>query len=122
MNTKLIIVEGLPGFGKSTTARLIKDILSEDNREVELVLEGNLDHPADYDGVSCFTKDEFDKILSISGSFREVFLDRVMEKDHHYLLPYRKIKNEFGDQFSDELFNEIFKKDIYMTLRNIRKH
>ncbi|GIN72794.1 hypothetical protein J14TS2_32690 [Bacillus sp. J14TS2] len=113
MNTKLIIVEGLPGFGKSTTAELIKGILSENNKEVELVLEGNLDHPADYDGVAWFTKDEFDKILSISGSFREVFLHRVIEKDQHYFLPYSKIKNEFGDQFPDELLNEIFKKDIY---------
>lgn len=113
MNTKLIIVEGLPGFGKSTTAQLINDILSQNKIEVELFLEGNLNHPADYDGVSCFNKFEFDRLLFNSGDFKEVLLKRVLKKGSNYLLPYRKIKNEFGDQFSDELFNDISRNDIY---------
>ncbi|ACK88321.1 MULTISPECIES: hypothetical protein [Bacillus] len=113
MNTKLIIVEGLPGFGKSTTAQLINDILSQNKIEVELFLEGNLNHPADYDSVSCFNKFEFDRLLSNSGDFKEVLLKRVLKKGSNYLLPYRKIKNEFGDQFSDELFNDISRNDIY---------
>lgn len=113
MNTKLIIVEGLPGFGKSTTAQLINDILSQNKIEVELFLEGNLNHPADYDSVSCFNKFEFDRLLSNSGDFKEVLLKRVLKKRSNYLLPYRKIKNEFGDQFSDGLFNDISRNDIY---------
>ncbi|MGQ7874918.1 hypothetical protein [Bacillus sp. 1A] len=113
MNTKLIIVEGLPGFEKSTTAKLINEILSQNKSEVELFLEGNLNHPADYDGVSCFNKFEFDRLLYNSGDFKEVLLKRVLKKGSNYLLPYRKIKNEFGDQFSDELFHDIFKNDIY---------
>ncbi|MGM1712383.1 hypothetical protein [Bacillus cereus group sp. BceL180] len=113
MNTKLIKVEGLPGFGKSTTAKLINEILSQNKIEVELFLEGNLNHPADYDGVSCFNKFEFDRLVSNSGDFKEVLLKRVLKKGSNYLLPYRKIKNEFGDQFSDELCNDIFKNDIY---------
>lgn len=113
MNTKLIIVEGLPGFGKSTTAKLINEILSQNKIEVELFLEGNLNHPADYDGVSCFNKFEFNRLLSNSEDFKEVLLKRVLKKGSNYLLPYRKIKNDFGDQFSDELFNDILKNDIY---------
>ncbi|HFK1546548.1 hypothetical protein ABEX39_13345 [Bacillus albus] len=113
MNTKLIIVEGLPGFGKSTTAKLINEILSQNKIEVELFLEGNLNHPADYDGVSYFNKFEFNRLLSDSGDFKEVLLKRALKKGSNYLLPYRKIKNDFGDQFSDELFNDILKNDIY---------
>ncbi|AYV69017.1 hypothetical protein C2I06_20365 [Niallia circulans] len=113
MNTKLLIVEGLIGFGKSTTANLLYDILTEKNIEVELFLEGNLDHPADYDGVSCFTRKEFDLILKKSGNLEKIFKDKVMKKGENYLLPYRKIKNEHGQEFSDELLNMVFKNDLY---------
>ncbi|WP_062050405.1 hypothetical protein [Bacillus sp. JCM 19034] len=113
MKTKLLIVEGLPGFGKSTTANLLYDILTEKNIEVELFLEGNLDHPADYDGVSCFTKNELDEILLKSGNLENVFRDKVTKKGENYLLPYRKIKNEYGLGFSDELLNLVLKNDIY---------
>jgi hypothetical protein len=113
METKLIIVEGLPGFGKTTTANLIYDILTENNINVELFLEGDLDHPADYDGVSCFNKNEFEGLLSRSGVFKEVFIDRVIKRENNYLLPYRKIKNEYGSKLSDQLLNTISKNDIY---------
>ncbi|RTR26750.1 hypothetical protein EKG37_20815 [Robertmurraya yapensis] len=113
MKTKLLIVEGLPGFGKSTTAKLLNEILTENNIEVELFLEGNLDHPADYDGVSCFNEFEFDQLLSNSGSFKELFLERGIKKGSNHFLPYIKIKNEFGNQLSDELFTTISKNDIY---------
>lgn len=42
MNTKLIIIEGLPGFGKSTPAQLTHDILAEMNKEVQLFKEGDV--------------------------------------------------------------------------------
>lgn len=113
MNTKLIIVEGLPGFGKSTTANLVNEILTQNNIEAELFLEGNLDHPADYDGVACFNEIEFEQLLSNSGNFKEVLLNRVKTKGSNYLLPYIKIKDEYGDQFSDELFHLIMKNDVY---------
>lgn len=113
MNAKLIIVEGLPGFGKSTTANLLYDILIEKNIDVALYLEGNLDHPADYDGVSCFNKSEFDSLLVDSGNFKEVINDSVRKSGNNYFLPYRKIKNEYGSNFPDSLLNTIFKNDIY---------
>jgi len=113
LNTKLIIVEGLPGFGKSTTASILNDILIEKNILSELILEGNLDHPADYDGVAYFTIKEFESLLVNSGHFKEVFLEKVTIMGSNYLLPYKKIKNEYGANFPDKLFNMIIKNDIY---------
>lgn len=108
MNTKLIIVEGLPGFGKSTTANIIYDILTGNNINAELFLEGNLDYPADYDGVSCFNKNELERLLSNSGEFKEILINRVIKKGNHYLLPYQKIKIEYGEKFSEQLLSTIF--------------
>lgn len=48
MKTNLIIVEGLPGSGKSTTASMIAGLLKEKNKKVCCVDEGVQEHPADY--------------------------------------------------------------------------
>ncbi|MBP3951679.1 hypothetical protein [Bacillus suaedae] len=113
MNTKLIIVEGLPGFGKSTTAKLLYDILNENNIDVELYLEGNLDHPADYEGVACLNEDEFESFLVNSGHLGEVFNEQVMKTGNNYLLPYQKIRNENSANIPDSLLNSIAQNDIY---------
>lgn len=113
MRTKLILVEGLPGSGKSTTANFIYDILKANQIDVEIFTEGNLDHPADYEGVACFTKDEFDQMLLETDSveWKEVFTRQARFNGTHYLLPYRKIQNEYG--LSDDSLGAMFKKDIY---------
>lgn len=113
MKTKLILVEGLPGSGKSTTAKLIHELLTENQVPAELYMEGNLDHPADYEGVAYFTEEEFEELLKKSGSLSKVFQDRVTVKRGRHLLPYMKIKNELGSGFPDELLAAISKKDVY---------
>lgn len=48
MKTNLIIVEGLPGSGKSTTAAMIAEELVKKGKRVLCVDEGVQEHPADY--------------------------------------------------------------------------
>ena len=48
MKTKLIIVEGLPGSGKSTMAKKIADTLAGNGEKVLCADEGVSEHPADY--------------------------------------------------------------------------
>lgn len=48
MKTNLIIVEGLPGSGKSTTAAMIAEVLHKKGKQVVCVDEGAREHPADY--------------------------------------------------------------------------
>ncbi|WP_291569267.1 zeta toxin family protein [Clostridium sp. UBA4548] len=46
MENKLILVEGIPGAGKTTTARIIKERLISEGKNVILYEEG-MSHPAD---------------------------------------------------------------------------
>lgn len=48
IKTNLIIIEGIPGSGKSTTAMMIADELKKKGKKVVCVDEGAADHPADY--------------------------------------------------------------------------
>ncbi|MCV4234528.1 hypothetical protein OHJ21_25495 [Virgibacillus sp. LDC1] len=113
MKTKLIMVEGLPGFGKSTTSRMIYDILTERNIEARLVMEGDVDHPADYEGTACLAEEEFGRLLQAAGSFKEIWIERAAKKGSWYLLPYQKLKNEYGTSFPDDLYHSLSRQDIY---------
>lgn len=113
MRSKLVLIEGLPGFGKTTTAQLVHEILTEMNIKSQLFLEGNLEHPADYDGVACFKKYEFDQLLSTHENFRDLLSNRMIKQGNNYFLEYRKIKNEYGSSFPDELLHAVVKNDVY---------
>lgn len=113
MTTKLIIVEGLPGSGKSTTAQQVCDILKAKGIDTELYTEGNFNHPADFDGVAYFNSEEFKALEKIHSESNEI-LNKIKIKHHTgYLIPYRKVVEEQQITFENELFNDIIKNDIY---------
>ncbi|CAM3803538.1 hypothetical protein [Marinicrinis lubricantis] len=112
MRSKLILIEGLPGFGKSTTAQIVNQLLAEHKVDTRLFLEGDLQHPADYDGVACLTKEQFEAAFSDS-SFYQLFLEYSIQKGDELLVPYRKICDEHQIDLSDEVFQTIFQQDIY---------
>ncbi|WP_047982901.1 P-loop NTPase family protein [Ornithinibacillus californiensis] len=113
MKTKLILIEGLPGFGKSTTAKLVYDSLVEMNVDAELYLEGDLNHPADYDSVACFTKEEYERLLLQHGDLENTIKNHITVKDGEYLLPYGKMKYDSGIVLPDALLTSVFERDIY---------
>ncbi|MDT0160983.1 hypothetical protein [Bacillus sp. AG4(2022)] len=113
MKTKLILVEGLPGFGKSTTARYTKEILDEAGLETRLFLEGNLDHPADYDGVAYAAEAEMEKLLKEAGGQGELIKQYTIKKNGYYLVLYEKMKRKYPDAFPEGLLDPIIRTDIY---------
>ncbi|MEK4008819.1 hypothetical protein [Paenibacillus sp. FSL H3-0333] len=113
MQPKLILIEGLPGFGKSTTAQLIYDILAESGTKAQLFLEGNLDHPADYDGVACLTEAEYDELLGMWADSRYILSPRTTVHNSHYLVEYRKILNEHSSRVPKEGTDIFARNDVY---------
>jgi hypothetical protein len=59
---KLILVEGIPGSGKSTTARKIETLLKGRGVQVRCFNEGDL-HPCDLAWHSCVPVTEYEKLL-----------------------------------------------------------
>jgi energy-coupling factor transporter ATP-binding protein EcfA2 len=114
INTKLILIEGLPGSGKSTTAKMANDILKEWNIETRLYLEGNVEHPADYEGGSYFTKTEFSELLEQYSDDKPVLLKHAIERCNGFVLPQYKLKQDISEAtVPDSFWNHIWNHDIY---------
>ncbi|WP_368915487.1 hypothetical protein [Exiguobacterium acetylicum] len=83
MNKRLFLTEGLPGSGKTTTAEALTRLLQEQQINTRLHIEGDLNHPADYESVAYLTMDEWTDFQSKYASlevlrFAEVFNDYVL--------------------------------------------
>ena len=121
MQTRLILIEGLPSSGKSTTAEMVKTILDEQDIENELYLEGNLDHPADYDRVAYFNEDEYEELIENHSEKAEFIKKITDQKDSGYFISYYKRLKEYEDEFPEELFKEIAANDIYELPLDLNK-
>lgn len=83
MKAKLYLMEGLPGSGKTTTAEALTRLLQKEQINTRLHIEGDLNHPADYESVAYLTMDKWTDFQSKYVSldvlrFTEVFNDYVL--------------------------------------------
>jgi adenylate kinase family enzyme len=114
INTKLILVEGLPGSGKTTTAAITNDLLKEWNVDTKLFLEGNAEHPADYEGGSYFSKTEFAQLLEQYIDVQAIFVKHAIERCDGYVLPQYKLKQDLAETtVPDSFWDHIWNHDIY---------
>ncbi|WP_294750698.1 hypothetical protein [uncultured Exiguobacterium sp.] len=107
--TRLFIVEGLPGSGKTTTAEALTHLLQEQQPDTRLHIEGDLNHPADYESVAYLKMDEWTDFQSKYASldvlrFAEVFNDYV-------LISYRQWQSEIDVPEAVLVFLQV--RDIY---------
>jgi adenylate kinase family enzyme len=111
--TKLVMVEGIPGSGKSTLSRYIHDILKMHKIESELFLEGNLLHPADYESVACMPNQMLDRLRSI---YSDVFhyIDPFITLDgNDSIIAYALAQQTAQNAIPSSLYEEIRRYDIY---------
>ncbi|MGO4345233.1 hypothetical protein AB4Z45_07005 [Paenibacillus sp. MCAF9] len=108
-NTKLILVEGLPGSGKTSTARFVKQLLDEQNITNRLFLEGDLEHPADYDSAAYFTQEQYKQILQKYTEQQQLIIKHSEAKADGYIVYYGKLLKE-TDSINSEYFGDY---DVY---------
>lgn len=122
MNSRLILVEGIPGVGKTTTARKIKAKLIEEGKDVILYEEG-MSHPADMAWNACLKEEEYNDFIKKCSKMWEVskksiskeeLISRIQRQtrieDNNVILAYTKI--DFPEDCYWSLIGDVASKEI----------
>ncbi len=110
---KLILVEGIPGSGKTTLAQSIQGWLSDWGLQPALYLEGNLDHPADYESVACLDETQYSHLISQFPNYQLTLQHYARKINSNVLIGYRKLHAEGNGQIPELLIQDLAKYEIY---------
>lgn len=106
--TKLVIVEGIPGAGKTSTAHWIHAWLNLNGFEARLHLEGDLDHPADFESTACLTDAEFNHLLDEFPAWSETLSGLAQPREQNVFVGYRKVNG-----LPEGLFQALARREVY---------
>lgn len=110
--TKLILIEGLPGSGKTTTAQFVAEWLGEHGVETAVFLEGNLDHPADFESIACLDAAEYAALKAQFPTEAEFLANQVICEGEDYFFRYHYLQKDHP-RLSALLLTELARYEIY---------
>jgi len=110
-NSRLVIIEGIPGSGKSTLAGSVADKLDKGEFPVQLFLEGDVNHPVDFESVAMFTAGEFDRLSRDFPGFKSASKPFIAAWNDLILLEYGRMLAE--SEIQEDVLSEIHSHDVY---------
>lgn len=105
MKNRLILVEGIPGSGKSTISTKIRDYLVSKGLDVVLYNEGDL-HPTDMAWNALLSKEEYNNVIKYNKEYEDVIKKNSSFEDDYIIVAYTKLglsqdENELMKMFED---------------------
>lgn len=110
--SKLILVEGLCGAGKSTLAERLHLYLAQQGVSSSFYDEGASGHPVSLNGHAFFRQKEFEDLLRRYPNTADAIRSRVIQDGSSYLLPYREVTAFNG---SESLAAELKSRELCWT-------
>lgn len=109
MKNRLILVEGIPGSGKTTISKKIKNHLISKGLEVLLYNEGDM-HPADMAWNALLNKDEYNNIIDEYKTHEKIIKENSIFEDDYVILAYTKLGFH---RKQNKLMNFLEEREIY---------
>lgn len=107
MKTKLIMVEGIPGSGKTTFAGKIAELLKGQGQAVNLYLEG-MAHPADLAWTARLSGDAFQALLAQYKDQQEQMQEQTRWEGEFALISYTQLH-----EMPPEFYEEMSRHEVY---------
>lgn len=111
MNTKLILVEGIQGSGKSTIAQKISDYLKPQNQAVTLYAEGQ-PHPADLAWNACVPMGELDGLLLKYKNIEPQIKNNMRVEGGNAIIAYTLVETEEYSFYQDFEKYEVYNNKV----------
>ena len=109
--SRLIVLEGIAGSGKSTLTRFVGDLLAARGAPHRVVLEGDLDHPADYESIAWLTQPAFADLLGRHPLDASPIADLATAFDGGLLVPYGELRA--SGLVSESALDDLSARDVY---------
>lgn len=110
---KLILLEGIPGSGKSSAGDFAQGLLERQGLAVRFWREGDLDHPADFEGVAGMSEGYYRDLLARFPHLAALIQQHTAMRGADYLLSYRKLQYNHPEAMSQALIDELARRDVY---------
>ena len=109
MKNRLILIEGIPGSGKTTTARKVKEYFEDRGQKVKLFTEGDA-HPADMAWNAYVPINEYKVLLENNPKYAEIIKQYAQVEKEYVLIAYTKLGLTPGE---NELMKYFEEHEIY---------
>lgn len=123
MDTKLILVEGIPGSGKTTFAKKIAEYYTRRGETAKLYLEGD-SHPADLAWQACIPAGKLEAVLAPYEALREEILRHTHFSEGYAVIAYTRVKTDnfvfYQDMANYEVCDNRTSMDVYKSLHQKR--
>lgn len=110
--TKLILIEGIPGSGKTSAARFVCDWLTQHGKRPRLFLEGDWQHPADFESVACLDYAEYADLRAQFPAQADFLAQHARQENGEWFFSYRQMQHEHSEQ-PDAFFENLARFEIY---------
>ena len=117
MKTKLIMIEGIPGSGKSTFAKRIADFYISHGLKVNLYNEGEF-HPADLAWNACVPVKSLNDVLAPYESFRNEIDKNTHIEDDYAIISYTQVKTENAEFYKEMETYEVYDNRVPFDVFN----
>ena len=122
MKTKLIIIEGIPGSGKTTTAQFIRDWVEKSGATPSLYLEDAAYHPVDLDSLSYIETEQYERLAARFSQHQSQLAKIVETAPGGYFAHYWRWEEIYGEPMPDDLFGALIQHDAHDTLPAAKYH
>lgn len=109
---RLILIEGIPGSGKTSAARFVCDWLASHGRRPRLFLEGDWQHPADFESVACLDAAEYAALRAQFPAQADFLAQHARQENGEWFFSYRQLQHEHSEQ-PEALFESLARFEIY---------